>query len=109
MAALVPYGGLRSVDLQAGGTVIVTPATGSFGSAAVLVALAMGAGKVIAMGRNTEALANLRARDARIETVQMTGDLEEEMKALQAFGKADVHFDISPAVSEGFTHFRAAI
>lgn len=109
MAALVPYGGLKSIDLQAGETVIVTPATGSFGSAAVLVALAMGAGKVIAMGRNTAALATLKTRDARIETVQMTSHLEEEMKALQAFGKADVHFDISPAVSEGSTHFRAAI
>lgn len=109
MAALVPYGGLRSIDLQAGETVIVTPATGSFGSAAVLVALAMGAGKVIAMGRNAEALAGLKTRDDRIESVQMTGDLEQGMETLQAFGKADVYLDISPAVSEGSTHFRAAI
>lgn len=46
---LVPYGGLRDIDLQAGETVIIAPATGPFGGAAVLVALAMGA-KVIAMG-----------------------------------------------------------
>ncbi|KAF2165017.1 hypothetical protein M409DRAFT_67682 [Zasmidium cellare ATCC 36951] len=109
MAALVPYGGLRSIDLQAGETVIVTPATGNFGSAAVLVALAMGAGKVIAVGRNAEALSKLKARDKRIETVQTTGDLKTEMEAIQAFGKADVHFDISPAVSEGSTYLRAAI
>jgi NADPH:quinone reductase-like Zn-dependent oxidoreductase len=43
---LVPYGGLRDINVQAGETVIIAPATGPYGGAAVLVALAMGA-KVI--------------------------------------------------------------
>lgn len=43
LQALVPFGGLRSIGLQPGETVIIAPATGGFGSAAVVVALAMGA------------------------------------------------------------------
>ena len=38
---LVPYGGFLAAELQAGETVLVNGATGSFGSAAVAVALAM--------------------------------------------------------------------
>ena len=37
------YGGLRSVNVRAGETVLVVPATGTFGGAAVRIALAMGA------------------------------------------------------------------
>jgi hypothetical protein len=40
---LVPYGGLRDIQLQAGETIIIAPATGAFGGRAVEVALAMGA------------------------------------------------------------------
>jgi NADPH:quinone reductase-like Zn-dependent oxidoreductase len=45
---VVGYGGLRRVRLQAGETVIIAPATGGFGGAATMAALAMGA-RVIAM------------------------------------------------------------
>jgi NADPH:quinone reductase-like Zn-dependent oxidoreductase len=48
---LVPFGGLRSIKLQPGETVIVCPATGGYGGAGVHVACAMGC-RVIAMGRN---------------------------------------------------------
>jgi NADPH-dependent curcumin reductase CurA len=41
--SLVPYGGLRDIQLQAGETIIIAPATGAFGGRAVEVALAMGA------------------------------------------------------------------
>ena len=68
---LVPYGGLRDVHLQPGETVIIAPATGPFGSAAVKVALAMGA-KVIAMGRNQNVLMKL-AEHERVDYVPMTG------------------------------------
>jgi D-arabinose 1-dehydrogenase-like Zn-dependent alcohol dehydrogenase len=86
---------LRDIRLEAGETVIIAPATGGFGGAAVLVALAMGA-KVIAMGRNAEALAKLKTLSGRIETVQITRNQEEEVAALQKFGPADAFFDISP-------------
>ncbi|KAF2809736.1 NAD(P)-binding protein [Mytilinidion resinicola] len=109
LQALVPYGGLRSIGVQAGETVIVAPATGGFGSAAVVVALAMGA-RVIAMGRNGEALEGLkRELGGRVETVRMTGDVGEEMAALKRFGKIDAFFDISPPEAKGSTHFKAAV
>jgi len=38
----VPYGGFLSANLQAGETVAISGATGSFGIAGVTVALAMG-------------------------------------------------------------------
>lgn len=40
---LVPNGGLKDINLQAGETIIIAPATGMFGGRAVDVALAMGA------------------------------------------------------------------
>ncbi|OOF90708.1 hypothetical protein ASPCADRAFT_10437 [Aspergillus carbonarius ITEM 5010] len=72
---LVLFGGLRAVGVGRGGDrVIISPATGSFGGAAVQIALAMGA-SVIAMGRNGEVLERLRSFFAprygkdRIQTV----------------------------------------
>ena len=41
---LVPYGGLLAAQLQPGETLLVSGATGNFGSAGVAVALAMGTG-----------------------------------------------------------------
>ena len=56
---LVPYGGLLAANVQPGQTVLVTGATGHFGSAGVAVALAMGAAQVIAPGRNEQVLNTL--------------------------------------------------
>ncbi|CAM6127296.1 unnamed protein product [Calypogeia fissa] len=107
---LVPYGGLRDVNLKAGETVIVAPATGPFGGCAVLVALAMGA-RVIAMGRNVEVLKKLAAMNPkRVKTVPITGDVEAQTKALRScFGPVDVFFDISPAQAAKSTHIRSGI
>ena len=105
---LVPYGGLRDIDLKSGETVVISPATGQFGGGAVLVALAMGA-RVIAMGRNKEALERLSAHSDRIETVPITGDVEAETNALRKFGTIDAFFDISPPVAEKSTHIKSAI
>jgi threonine dehydrogenase-like Zn-dependent dehydrogenase len=104
----VPYGGLRDINLRAGETVIVAPATGTFGGAAVIVALAMGA-KVIAMGRNKEALARIAATSDRVSTVQITGDQGAETEALMKHGQIDAFFDISPPEAEKSTHIKAAI
>ncbi|MCJ1474906.1 hypothetical protein MMC13_003566 [Lambiella insularis] len=92
---LVPYGGLKDINVQAGETVIVTPASGAFGGAAVMVATAMGA-RVIAMARNTEALKRIAASLERVETAPITGDVQADAKALQSFGSIDAFFDISP-------------
>jgi threonine dehydrogenase-like Zn-dependent dehydrogenase len=107
---LVPYGGLRDVNLKVGETVIVAPATGPFGGVAVVAALAMGA-RVVAMGRNVDALNKLEALDPkRVKTVPITGDVEGQTKAvLSYFRPADVFFDISPPQAAKSTHIKSAI
>ncbi|MCJ1376759.1 hypothetical protein MMC20_008004 [Loxospora ochrophaea] len=105
---LVAYGGLKDIDLKPGETVIVAPATGSFGGAAAAVAIAMGA-KVIAVGRNLDALKKLAATSPRIEIMQMMGDVEKEVKALQEFGTIDAFFDISPDLAAKSTHIKSGI
>lgn len=90
----VPFGGLRDIDLKPGETIIVAPATGTFGSAAVKVALAMGA-RVIAMGRNVFKLSARKPTSPdtnKIEIVPITNDLATDLAALQAFGAADAFF-----------------
>ncbi len=49
---LVPYGGLLAANVQSGQVVLVNGATGHFGSAGVAVAVAMGAERVVALGRS---------------------------------------------------------
>jgi len=72
---LVPYGGLLAANFKAGETLVVNGATGNFGSAGVAVALAMGAGLVVATGRNENVLADLVRRfGSRVRTAAMTGD-----------------------------------
>ncbi|MCJ1359636.1 MAG: hypothetical protein MMC33_009638 [Icmadophila ericetorum] len=106
---LVPYGGLRDVGLKPGETVIIAPATGGFSSAAVFVALSMGAGKVIAMGRNKETLKSLSARDDRIVVVPISGDVATDLQALQEHDPADVFFDISPRGAAKSSHLMAGM
>ena len=96
---LVPYGGLSSVGLIAGETVVVNGATGSFGSAAVSVALAMGAARVVATGRDADALDGLAQRHGdRVRTARMRGDEATDTATIQAAASApiDVVFDILP-------------
>jgi alcohol dehydrogenase len=96
---LVPYGGLMAARLQAGETVLVSGATGNFGSAAVLLALAMGAAWVIAPGRNAAMLAALARRfGPRVRTVQLTGDEAEDTRRMNeaAPGPIDCVLDILP-------------
>ena len=108
-APLVPFGGLKDVGLQAGETVIVAPATGNFGQAAVEVALAMGA-TVIAMGRNKEVLAQIAdMHPGRVFTVPITGDVQADTAALKSHGPIDVFFDISPPQAAQSTHFKSCM
>src|SRR5580704_9761573 len=53
---IIPFGGLLRGRLAAGETLVVTGATGAYGTAAVLLGVAMGAARVIAVGRNAMAL-----------------------------------------------------
>ena len=93
----IPYGGLLRGRLQAGETLVVTGASGAYGSAAVLVALAMGVGRVIIAGRNVEALNALaNVGGARVRPVTLTGDIPTDAAALRAAadGGAAMAFDM---------------
>jgi alcohol dehydrogenase len=107
---LVPYGGLLAADLRAGETVLVSGATGNFGSAGVAVALAMGAAAVVCPGRNEAVLEDLKALfGKRIRTVKLNGDADSDRIAMQAAagGPIDVVLDLLPP-SAGTSPVRAA-
>ncbi|KAM5369579.1 hypothetical protein ACJA88_010567 [Fusarium oxysporum] len=105
----VAYGGLSDICMKTGEAVIVAPATGKFGSAAVYVALAMGARKVIAMGRNQEKLRRVIAGTGdRVVSVPITGNIENDAAALQIHGPIDVYFDISPKLESTPSYLRSA-
>ncbi|NJP93188.1 zinc-binding alcohol dehydrogenase family protein [Nonomuraea sp. FMUSA5-5] len=100
---LVPYGGLLAGRLQPGETVLVSGASGNFGGAAVAVALAMGAARVIAPGRNERALAALERRfGARVSTVRITGgeDEDRERMAAAAAAPVDLVLDLLPPAAQ---------
>ncbi|KAI3319548.1 alcohol dehydrogenase GroES domain-containing protein [Xylariaceae sp. AK1471] len=106
---VIPYGGLRDISLTAGETILIAPATGNFGGAAVHVALAMGA-RVIAMGRNEQILSELKdLAPGRVETVKMSGSVEADVAALAEFGKVDVFLDFTPPVATNTDHIKAGI
>ncbi|KAH7081314.1 alcohol dehydrogenase [Paraphoma chrysanthemicola] len=108
----VPYGGLRDIGLEVGETIIVTPATGAFGGAAVAMALAMGA-KVIAAGRNERKLKGLVEQfgEERVKIVKITEDVADHVEALKqaAGGPIDAVFEISPPMAAESTHLKSAI
>lgn len=108
----VAYGGLRDIELLPGETVLVAPATGAFGGAAVHVALAMGA-RVIAMGRNEAVLADLKALDpSRVTIVEMSGDTDTDKTNILAGAHSkpvDVYFDISPPSASQSPHIKAGV
>ena len=108
---LVPYGGLLAANLQAGETLLVSGATGNFGSSAVAVALAMGAGCVIAPGRNEAMLEQLKRRfGPRVRPVKLVGDeaVDRESMKQAASGPIDCVLDILPPQASS-TAVRAAM
>jgi alcohol dehydrogenase len=107
----VPHGGFLAARLEPGETVLVSGATGNFGSAAVAVALAMGAGLVVAPGRNEQVLADLARRFGnRIRTVTLSGNENDDRERMKkaADGPIDCVMDILPP-SAPATAARAAI
>jgi len=93
----VPFGGLRRGRLAAGEVVVVNGATGYFGSAAVLAALAMGASRVVALSRRAQPLQRLiEPGKGRVVPVLLTGDAAQDVAAIRAAsgGGADLAFDM---------------
>jgi alcohol dehydrogenase len=94
---LVPYGGLLAANLQAGQVVMVNGATGHFGSAGVAVAVAMGAERVVAPGRNQAILDALVNRfGERVRPVLLSEDEDTNRKriAQAAEGPIDCLLDL---------------
>jgi alcohol dehydrogenase len=87
--------GLNSAGQRPGQTVAVIGGTGQLGAAAVLVALARGAARVVAVGRNTAVLERLAGVDPRVRTVAFTGDRARDAAAI---GEVDVVIDALGAV-----------
>jgi len=88
---LVPYGGLSAIGFQAGETLVVNGATGAFGSAGVMVGLALGARAVIATGRNEAVLAELARRlGPRVVPVVMRGDEAADRERILAAEQAPI-------------------
>lgn len=100
---IVPFGGLSRGHLAGGETLIVTGASGAFGTAAVLLGVAMGAARVIAAGRNEGALAaTARAGGPRVLPVRLTGDPAADAAAIRAAagGPVDMGFDMVGRASD---------
>ncbi|MFR0357455.1 alcohol dehydrogenase catalytic domain-containing protein [Streptomyces sediminimaris] len=96
---VIPYGGLLAGELHAGETLLVSGATGNLGSAAVAAALAMGAGRVVAPGRNRAVLGLLADRfGPRVRPVELTGDETTDRTAMSAAagGPIDMVLDLLP-------------
>ncbi|HKM61474.1 MAG TPA: zinc-binding dehydrogenase [Acidisphaera sp.] len=93
---VVSFGGLLRSGLQPGETVIVNGASGYFGSAGVLLALAMGAGRVVAAGGDRDALADVAALDPRVRAACLTGQIDTDVTTLTdaAAGRADRALDL---------------
>jgi alcohol dehydrogenase len=95
----VAYGGLAALGFRAGETLLVSGATGNFGSATVQIALAMGARCVVAIGRNQTVLDDLRRRfGERLVPVQLKGGVEADTAAMIAAapGPIDTVLDFLP-------------
>jgi alcohol dehydrogenase len=94
---IVPFGGMLRGRLAVGETLVVNGASGAYGSAAVLLGIAMGAGRVIAVGRNQPALeAVANAGGVRVMPVHLTGDIATDAATIRraAGGPADMAFDM---------------
>jgi alcohol dehydrogenase len=94
---IVPFGGLLRGRLAAGETLVVNGATGAYGTAAVLLGIAMGAARVVAAGRNQSALmAVASAGGPRVTPVKLTGNIQADSDSLRAAarGGAQIAFDM---------------
>ncbi|MBR0755171.1 zinc-binding dehydrogenase [Bradyrhizobium jicamae] len=103
---IVPFGGLQRTGLRGGHTVIINGATGYFGSGAVMLAVAMGAGRVIAVGRKQAALDQLReAFGPRVIPAIVSGDAATDLPIIRraAGGAADVALDLLGAAKSTST------
>lgn len=103
----IAAGAVERSGLGPGDRVVVTGASGQLGGATVLLALARGAGTVVAVGRNADSLDRLAAIDHRVRPVRSSGDRSADAAAITAAfggGDADVVVDaLGPAPTADLT------
>jgi alcohol dehydrogenase len=103
---IVPFGGLQRSGLRGGQTIIINGATGYFGSGAVMLAVAMGAARVVAVGRKQAALELLRkAFGPRVIPAIVSGDAAKDLAIIRhaAGGGAEVALDLLGAAKSTST------
>lgn len=117
---VVAQGGVSSVGLKAGQTILVGPATGFFSGAVAEIAVALGA-RVIALGRSAEklqpvidALAHTYPFSPRVQSAIMSGDPTADAATIRALlppgvAGADAFIDISPPMQGTPAHLPAAL
>jgi alcohol dehydrogenase len=103
---IVPFGGLQRSGLRGGHTIVINGATGYFGSGAVMLAVAMGAARVVAVGRKQAALEALReVFGPRVVPAVVSGDAAKDLAIIRhaAGGGADVVLDLLGAAKNTST------
>lgn len=97
-------------DFAPGDTVLVNGATGYYGSAGLMVALAMGAGRVVALGRDAAALRRIAdTLGPRVVPAAISGDGAADLAAIAeaAGGRADCALDMLGRASSTATTLAA--
>jgi alcohol dehydrogenase len=91
----IAYGAFLRGEFRPGQSVLINGATGNLGTAAVLVALALGASRIFAVGRNTSVLQSLTELDPqRIMSVPLPEREEDYGSALSSrLGQVDMMVD----------------
>lgn len=103
----------ETAKVQVGETVVIGPATGSFGGAAVELALLSGA-RVIMLGRSEATLRTMKERlgsPEKLEYIAMSGDVAKDTEAIRklAPGGVDVFNDWTPGWLEKPLYLDAAL
>jgi alcohol dehydrogenase len=94
---IVPFGGLQRAGLRGGDTIIINGATGYFGSGATMLAVAMGAARVVTVGRKADALQTLRdTLGPRVIPAIVSGDTARDIATIRhaSGGSADLALDL---------------
>ena len=94
---IVPFGGLQRTGMHGGDTIIINGASGYFGSGAVMLAIAMGAGRVVAVGRKQRVLESLRdVLGPRVIPAVVSGDADKDLATIRraAGGRSQVALDL---------------
>ncbi len=91
----VAAGAVERSEMTAGDRAVVLGASGQMGGAAVLLALARGASRVVAVGRDAGSLDRLESLDPRVRAVRAIGVRDADARAIGAAvgGDADVVVD----------------